>query len=149
MGSRTDPGLGGSRTDPAPGGSRTDPGRRAQSAALPSAPIAADPEPHREPTYAVADTRTAAWLNVRWGTSSAFARDVRGILQDGILTLSATGAPLPLRNPMRVMLTHEGLCVECGAAMRRHSPAGASYALDLDPLQRSELQLWLDGYSRR
>lgn len=113
---------------------------RAPAVAPPDAPFT----PTRDPSYASTATRSATWLEVRWSSSELFAKDTRGLLVDPTLHLQPLpNAPLPDRDPVRVMLRHAELVVECGAVVKAHSPYGASYRLTLGDAERAMVTNWL------
>jgi hypothetical protein len=108
------------------------------------------PQPVRDPSIATTQTRTAHWMQVTWHAPAAFERDARLQLCNYILVLQAGGAePLPSQEPLRVMLHHGDLQLECAATIKAHGPQSATYRLMLDPLQIERLRQWSLDYLPR
>lgn len=105
--------------------------------------------PARDPSFATVQTHTASWMQVSWHSPAAFDRDARVQLCNYVLQLEADGEPLPDKEPLRIMLCHAGLQLECAATVRAHGTRSASYRLMLDGLQVAELRQWGLDYAHR
>ncbi len=118
-------------------------------AAPPPAAALTPKTPSSDPSYASTQTRHACWVEVRWHDPDTFAQACRSHLFDGMLVLKRGNDELPSLMPMRVMLRHAELLVECAASVVAHTAHAASYRLQLDALQLERLHLWVDDYGKK
>ncbi|MFZ5480561.1 MAG: hypothetical protein ACOZNI_27610 [Myxococcota bacterium] len=102
-----------------------------------------------DPTYASTATRSTGWLEVRWSSPAVFADDVDALLRDATLVLPNLGVPLPDSAPLRVMLRHADLVLDCPGDVVEHGPFGATYRLDLDGVARRALASWRADYRKK
>jgi hypothetical protein len=88
-------------------------------------------------------------MEVRWFASANFDRDSRIHLLNFLLVLQRDAEPLPALEPLRIMLRHNELHLECAATVKAISPQSATYRLLLDPLQIERLRQWAADYGRK
>ncbi|MDP2306432.1 MAG: hypothetical protein Q8P18_10440 [Pseudomonadota bacterium] len=109
--------------------------------------------PTRDPSFAVTQTRTSNWMQVTWEGRAAFDRDARLQLCNYVLVLVPGTQPLPQRlpdqEPLRIMLRHAEIQLECAATIKAYGPDSATYRLMLDPLQIATLRQWGQDYIAR
>ena len=107
---------------------------------------AADPV---EPVFAVSATKSATWMEVRWLTAAAFARDISMQLANYVLVLRRGAEPFPEREPIRCMLRFEEIALEFPAGVLAIGPELATYRVQIDALQMEQLKLWERAWLKR
>jgi hypothetical protein len=135
---------------PEPSSARPGPGRVvATGGTSPGFAAPSVTRPGTDPAYATTLTNHAQWMEVRWFASANFDRDSRIHLLNFLLVLQRDAEPLPALEPLRIMLRHNELHLECAATVKAISPQSATYRLLLDPLQIERLRQWAADYGRK
>ncbi|MFN7144929.1 MAG: serine/threonine-protein kinase [Myxococcota bacterium] len=96
-----------------------------------------------DPSYAVARSKRASWLEVRWGSPDRFREWCTTQLLNYTLVLPEAPDVLPTRGPIRVLISHEDVQIDCAASVQAQGPASVSYRLELDLPQIERLRRWI------
>jgi hypothetical protein len=72
-----------------------------------------------------------AWLAVRWRSTAALGYDLHSQLSRGVLSLAATGEPLPTGDRLSILLQFESLYVQAPATLVDGGPFGAVYKIEI------------------
>lgn len=96
-----------------------------------------------DPSFAVARSKRASWLEVRWSSPDRFREWCTTQLLNYTLVLPAGPDVLPTRGPIRVLLSHEDVQIDCAASVQAEGPAAVSYRLELDLPQIERLRRWI------
>ncbi|MDP2316733.1 MAG: hypothetical protein Q8P41_27810 [Pseudomonadota bacterium] len=115
----------------------------------PGFPAPQGTRPGTDPTYATTQTRTAHWMEVRWHNPADFDRDCRLQLCNYILVLQRGAEPLPDREPLRIVVRHGDLQLDCEARIKAQSTQVTTYRLMFDALQIERLEQWTIDYGRK